>query len=339
MRGLLFQWLRRFLRFPRHAPHRRAGRQLRFDTLEDRCLLSTLTVLNLQDNGAGSLRQAILSAASGDTINFQAGLSGTIVLTSGELAVNKDLTISGLGADQLAISGNNASRVFHVFPATVSISGLTITESAAGNGAGLFLDGNATSLTLIDCVFTDNHASFQGGALQAMGPSQAGPLILSDCTFSNNTAGNNGGAIDSPGVALTIQNTTFSGNSSGAGGGALSIGSGTVSIVNSTISGNSAATFGGGINSNFSATFNLTNVTIDGNSAGMRGGGISSVAPFNLANTIVANNSAPAGPDVFGLVISQDYNLIQDTSGASDTGTTTHNVTGQDPLLGPLADN
>ena len=43
---------------------------------------ATLTVTNLSDRGAGSLRQAIADAASGDTINFS--VTGTITLTSGE---------------------------------------------------------------------------------------------------------------------------------------------------------------------------------------------------------------------------------------------------------------
>ena len=48
--------------------------------------MATLTVTNLNDSGAGSLRQAVFDAntlAGSDTIDFTAGLSGTIVLTSG----------------------------------------------------------------------------------------------------------------------------------------------------------------------------------------------------------------------------------------------------------------
>src|SRR3712207_4495617 len=85
----------------RHAPtsrRERAGCRCRplMESLEDRRLLSTLTVTNLQDSGAGSLRDAIALAASGDTIVFGSGLGGqTIGLTGGELAINKSLTIQG----------------------------------------------------------------------------------------------------------------------------------------------------------------------------------------------------------------------------------------------------
>src|SRR5262249_54442497 len=58
-----------------------------------------------------------------------------------------------------------------------------------------------------------------------------------------------------------------------------------------------------------------------------------------LYNTIVAGNTAPTAPDISGTVISNGYNLIQNTSGATITGTTTGNILGQNPLLGPLEDN
>ena len=86
---------------------------------------ATLTVTNLNDSGAGSLRDSIASASAGDKIHFQ--VTGTIALTSGQLTIGRNLTISGPGASQLAINGNHASRVFEIAAgATVSLSGLTV---------------------------------------------------------------------------------------------------------------------------------------------------------------------------------------------------------------------
>src|SRR5262245_48228179 len=100
------RWLSQGLRANRPIRRERGPAfRPRLEALEDRFLPSTLTVLNLNDSGPGSLRQTIANAASGDTINFQPGLSGTIGLTSGEIAVNKNLTITGPGAGVLAISG------------------------------------------------------------------------------------------------------------------------------------------------------------------------------------------------------------------------------------------
>jgi hypothetical protein len=108
-----------------------------------------------------------------------------------------------------------------------------------------------------------------------------------------------------------------------------------------TVASNSAAgtsfDFGGGIYDNGSAV-TIRGSTIAGNQADF-GGGLSLSAVAVCSDTILAYNAAGSGPDCSGTINSGDYNLIQNTSGATITGTTTHNLTGQNPLLGPLADN
>src|SRR6266496_133247 len=94
---------------------------------------ATITVTNTNDSGAGSLRQALADANNGDTITF--AVTGTIGLTSGELLINRSITISGPGADNLAVNGNATHRVFYIAPGnTVTISGLTITNGRATAG-------------------------------------------------------------------------------------------------------------------------------------------------------------------------------------------------------------
>ena len=46
--------------------------------------------------------------------NFASGLTGTLTLTTGELVVGHNVTIQGPGPKALTVSGNDASRVFHV---------------------------------------------------------------------------------------------------------------------------------------------------------------------------------------------------------------------------------
>src|SRR5215471_21562118 len=75
------------------------------EVLEDRTVLSTLTVLNTLDSGAGSLRDVIAHAKDGDTIVFAPGLAGqTITLTSDQLTIRNSLSIEGPGAGLLAVS-------------------------------------------------------------------------------------------------------------------------------------------------------------------------------------------------------------------------------------------
>src|ERR1043166_7264351 len=92
---------------------------------------SVIIVTNTNDSGPGSLRQALADAHNGDTINFDVSLKGqSIALTSGELVIDKSITITGPGPDQLAVGLNIPQyhfRVFHVMASpTVTIEGLTI---------------------------------------------------------------------------------------------------------------------------------------------------------------------------------------------------------------------
>ena len=72
----------------------------------------TITVSSLGDTGVGSLRQAVIDAASGDTVDIP--LAGTITLTSGSISINKDLTITGPGSGSLTIDGNANDQIFVV---------------------------------------------------------------------------------------------------------------------------------------------------------------------------------------------------------------------------------
>ena len=71
---------------------------------------ATITVTNTNDSGPGSLRQALADANAGDTISF--AVTGSITLTSGRLTIDKSLTISGPGANQLSIDANQTDRAF-----------------------------------------------------------------------------------------------------------------------------------------------------------------------------------------------------------------------------------
>ena len=94
---------------------------------------TTITVTNTNDSGPGSLRQALAVAHDSDRITF--AVSGVITLTSGGLVVTKNVTISGPGANQLSIDGNQAEFVFGVIPhRTVSISGLSTKTVSMGFG-------------------------------------------------------------------------------------------------------------------------------------------------------------------------------------------------------------
>src|SRR5262249_2851895 len=137
----LLSWLRGSGRKPARQPARRRSFVPRLLVFEDRTLLSTFLVSNLADSGDGSLRQAVLDANANpgaNKITFASGLQGPIALTSGELDITNALTIVGPGADQLAVSGSDTSRVFAIAAGvTAEIDALTITHGCALQGAGI----------------------------------------------------------------------------------------------------------------------------------------------------------------------------------------------------------
>ncbi len=242
-----------------------------------------------------SIRAALASANAGDEIQFD--VTGTIVLTQGELVVDKDLTITGPGAENLALDGNSASRVLAVqTDATAIVKGITIQNGYTGNesedadtGSGIY---NRGTLTLSDSTLSGN-TSLTGGGIY-----NEGTLTLTDSTLSGNSAyrcciditgfsEGPGGGIYNQGT-LTVTNSTFSANRAGDGGGISSSG-GTVMVINSTLSGNSAW-HGGGI---FTAgPLTLTNSTLSGNSAESQGGGIASQDTLTVINSTLSGNSA-----------------------------------------------
>src|SRR5262249_41903768 len=85
----------------------------------------------LSDGGGLSLREALALANAdpdADTITFQAGLTGTIMLASGELTILTDVTIEGGTPGLITIDGNYASRVFDVTAGTSTLHALTMTH-------------------------------------------------------------------------------------------------------------------------------------------------------------------------------------------------------------------
>jgi hypothetical protein len=286
---MLRNWLkpRRQQRSPSSRERRHAFRPI-LEVFEDRCLLSTLTVLNANDAGPDSLRGCIASAASGDTIVFDPTLTGqTITLSSGALAITKSLDIEGLGAANLTISGNAASRVFDISSGvTLFLAELTMTDGLADQGGGI---QNAGNLTVTHCILSNNEAlgdSSSSGVGGGLFNEPGALLTLIQSTFSNNQAVGSslglgfGGGLMNLGVA-SIAGGTFTGNQAiggatsfaGEGGGISNQSSATLTVSGSTFTGNlaldglSTVALGGGIDLETNGSLTLSNSTFTGNEA------------------------------------------------------------------------
>jgi CSLREA domain-containing protein len=321
---------------------------------------ATLVVNSTADDGAGTctpdkctLRDAILSAHSGDRITFSLAANSAIALTNGSLSIDKSVVITGPGAKLLTVQRSAAAgtadfRIIDIPSASGSatISGLAIAKgidhSADGGGA----IHNAGFLSLFNCIISGSV-----GTQIAGGISNAGTLLIDSSTIAGNSAPAAGGIYNFGVGTVNLSNSTLSSNSGdrGSGGGILNYRGGALSISNSTISGNTGAV-GGGLFIDTTAAITISNSTISGNTspgASSEAGGILVTAgsTVKLRSTIVAKNNATTGPDIDsgGTVTSQGYNLIGNNSGVSITPTTGDQIGTPanpiDPLLGPLQDN
>ncbi|MCB1231330.1 MAG: hypothetical protein KDN19_13740 [Verrucomicrobiae bacterium] len=188
-----------------------------------------LLVTNTNDDGPGSLRQAIADAAEagaphGTVISFHRRLSGkTIELTSGQLEVPADappieITAGDL-TDGIILDAGGLSRVFYFDEGThLRLQGLTITggrsddgvssdtiSSGGQNGGGIY--ARCSSLAIVDCSLEGNRAGDgatptsgssggvggDGGALHFSAFAEDGRLSMIRTSFTGNQAGNGSG--------------------------------------------------------------------------------------------------------------------------------------------------
>lgn len=287
-------------------------------TLEVWVMATNIVVINPKDNGPGSLRDAMNNVVAGGAVTFAANLAGaTITLTNGEIILSQNVSLSGLGADKLKISGNHASRIFTIQTnSTNTISGLNLVD---GNGQGY--NGPA------------------GGAIY-----NAGILFLRNLAISSSGTTNfNGGAIFTSGPLHISASVIGPGNQGNIGGGIYGSPGAALDLLNCTVAGNTGITVGG-VAMNSSTTCWLTNCTISANSDVNYAGGFGGLAPNGLLNTIIAGNSSGTYPDLFvsGNIGSLGHNLIGVTN--NTPGWLANDLIGTqlnplNPRLGPLTNN
>ena len=283
----------------------------------------TLIVTNTNDSGPGSLRQTLADANNGDVIGF--AVTGTIGLTTGELLVTRSITISGPGAENLAVNGNNQSRVLHIASGqTVTISGLTITNGhATDSGGGLYNDHAA--LTLNNCVVSDNSATGNlGGGIHNDGKDVGhATLQINNCLITNNSGGIYNDALQAGTATLVITYSTLSNNGPGEainndGWSCTFCGNGTTSveITDSSITSNP----GGAIYSDTGrqncggscpVTISITNSTISGNGGGVRNSTLSDTV---VSNSTISDNGSGIYNDN-GAIAASVYNTTMSNNG------------------------
>lgn len=193
--------------------------------------MATITVTSTADSGAGTLRQALIDATSGDTIEFDAvtfpANVETIILINSRLTWSKDIIING--GDTWTNNGDLKTRVIldgqssyqlvqqnNRITATLLKSITFKNGYTSGYGAG-FNAVNAsgsTSNTFDKCVFDSCNATTGGTAFYASGTSVN---VFNNCVFKNNNGGTLGALLVASTAEATLNNCLFTANSNLAG--------------------------------------------------------------------------------------------------------------------------
>ena len=270
--------------------------------------LVPILVTNSNDSGTGSLRTAISTASTNigdDQISFDSNLTGSTISLLTPLTINDlsggALTLSGLGASNLSLSGGGVTGIFSVY-STAIISGLTLTGGTGSNGTSPNIQGGAiysnSTLSLTSVTINNSTANFGSAIYQT-----DGSLTLTSSNIANEVYITGSGNLTVSGGSLGSNVTVASGN--------------TVSIANYTGSSDRFS-----FNSNSIVLSNITasgNLTVAGNSSTSC---ISVTGPLSATG---ANSISLTGRNIVvtGNITSQagDIALYGNGGGSYQTGT------------------
>ncbi len=300
---------------------------------------SEVVVTTLDDSGPGSLREALSLIADDGTITFDPAVAGgTLTLTSGQLTVDRSVTIVGPPAAPVTISAGGASRVVQIGAGIdVSMSDLVIRDGvAAPQGGGIL---NAGTLSLDRVTVTENQENSAGPADFQFGGGgiyngDGAVLNLTDSTVSDNAtvAQPGGGIYGFFNSTINVTDTTISGNLAGdVAGGLRTLGD--ANISGSTISGNtSTAWHGGGIFATDGTVTIVDTEIVDNVGAPGTAGGLM-VATFGAPVTVTLQDSTVTGNVSYGCQVEGGAAAVLTSLGGNTFSDASCNPTGDDVVL------
>ena len=272
---------------------------------------SVVPVLNCNDSGSGSLREAAVNAVSNDEIDLRNLSCSTISLTSGAITTSAyKLTLAGPGATNMTIAGNGSDSI--LVGNTLVVTGLTIYNGTNSGGSGGCIYASS-DLTLIDSIVTKCHSggpavtNGYGGGVTVLGVLRATDSAITYSTAQGSEKGYGGGAFVYGDVYMVrssiLGNTAISETNNASGGGIH--GKEGVRLWSSTVAGNKAlsnngSALGGGISTFEGDVEVLLDSRVTGNEARSKrkrvtGGGISAGSAFSFPGDILLERSVLSG--------------------------------------------
>jgi len=271
------------------------------------------------------LQDALAAASSGDSVRVARGIytptpgadrNATFQLINeveilggfpkggGEMSTRDPWANVTILSGDIGVLGDDSDNSYHVVTGsgtdrTATLDGFQIT---GGNGGGS--DG--------------------AGMLNITGS----PTIRNVSFYRNTTNGFGGGMSNATSSHPSLENVVFQGNTAESGGGGLDIYSSSSAILANVVFSGNSADFGGGVNVDNSSSASITHGSFSANEADVQGGGfyISAGSIITVSNSILWDNNAPTGPEIYrdpGGTATYTYTLIEGSGGSGvlwDTG-------------------
>ena len=258
---------------------------------------ATLTVTNGNDSGAGSIRQMIAAAQAGDTLVFAAGVT-TVTLTTGQLVIDKNLTIdggTGVTVQRSSAEGMPEFRIFYIDGGYVVlikhtvITGGHTPDSIPGenipDGGGLYIKGEVTlENTGVSKNTTGNGSSgfapYSPDGKGGDGGNGGGMYVDGKATLENSTVNSNktgDGGSGSGGGYFSKK-----GGDGGKGGGICVAENASLTLKNNSIVSNNTTGKGGWANDSVSGS-------------GWKGGGIFNIGTLLIKDSTIKENRTGDG--------------------------------------------
>jgi len=284
----------------------------------------------------------------GGTLTIQnCVISGNQSDGPGGAIFNRSGTVNIINSTLTGNHANSRGGAIYNYDGVISIVNTTLSGNTSNGGGAIYNYNGSTSI--VGSTLSGNQATLgNGGALYA----RFGNVTVQNSTFSGNTALYDGGGISSAYASVTISNSTFTGNTATNGiGGAVALYNTTLTLV-STILANSTASGG----TQDLGTFNFyyyaglvkkpnrhhvsashhKAMTMNPHKVGKAKAAKEQRVSVKAHPTAKSRTSGT--PHTSSALLNATNSLIENDGGLIN-GTNLNNILGQDPALGPLANN